>query len=132
MKQLVEAGGGRVGAESHDGQTIYYTRFYEPGIWSVPASGGKETQVIADMPQLGYWGFWGVTKDGLYLLNTEAKPMPGIEFYNFTTHRLSPVLTLAKKPWVLQSSLGATADGKTIYYTAYDQQSVIKMMEIAR
>jgi hypothetical protein len=88
--------------------------------------------VIADTPQFGYWGFWGATKAGLYLLNTDAEPTPRIEFYNFATHRLSPVFTLAKKPWPLQSSLSATADGKTIYYTVYDQQSVIKMMEIPR
>ena len=118
--------------ESYDGQTVYYTRFYEGGIWSVPASGGKETQVIADTPQLGYWGSWGITNAGLYLLNNDAAPMPRIEFYNFKTRRLSPVLAIAKKPWLLQSSLSATADGKTIYYTVYDQQSVIKMMEIPR
>ena len=32
----------------------------------------------------------------------------------------------------LQPSLSATMDGRTIYYTQYDRQSVIKMMEFAR
>ena len=118
--------------ESFDGQTVYYTRFYEAGIWRVPASGGIESLVVADSPQIGYWGFWGITRAGLYLLNSDAEPMPRIEFYNFSTNRLTPVFTLAKKPWPLQSSLSATADGTTIYYTVYDQQSVIKMMEIPR
>ena len=90
--------------ESFDGQTVYYTRFYEAGIWRVPASGGTETLVIADTPQLGYWGSWGIINAGLYLLNNDAAPMPRIEFYNFATQRLSPVFTLAKKPWPLQSS----------------------------
>ena len=48
--------------ESYDGRTIYYSRFYQAGIWSVPASGGTESLVIADKPQVGYWGYWGVTR----------------------------------------------------------------------
>lgn len=118
--------------ESYDGHTIYFSKFYQAGIWSIPASGGEESLVIADKPQFGYWGYWGITKAGLYVLNTEAKLGPRIEFYDFATRRISPVLTLAKRPWPLQSSLSATADGKTIYYTLYDQQSVIKMMEVSR
>ena len=118
--------------ESYDGHKIYFSKFYQAGIWVIPASGGKESLVVADKPQIGYWGYWGITKAGLYILNTDAKPGPRIEFYDFMTGRISPVLTLAKKPWPLQSSLSATADGKTIYYTLYDQQSVIKMMEISR
>ncbi|HVA00539.1 MAG TPA: winged helix-turn-helix domain-containing protein [Terriglobia bacterium] len=123
--------GGYDSFESYDGKTVYFTRFDQPGIWSIPANGGTESVVIADKPQLGYWGFWGITRAGLYLLNTEAPPWPRIEFYSFTTRRTSPVFTLAKKPRPLQSSLSATADGRTIYYTLYDQQSVIKMMEIS-
>lgn len=129
--QLTENGGFDP-FESYDGHTIYFSKFYQAGIWSIPASGGKESLVIADKPQFGYWGYWGITRAGLYILNTEAKPAPRIEFYDFATRRISPVLTLAKKPWPLQSSLSATADGKTIYYTLYDQQSVIKMMEVSR
>lgn len=118
--------------EAYDGRTVYYSRFYQAGIWSVPASGGTESLIIADAPELGYWGYWGVTSVGLYVLNAEAEPGPRIEFYSLATRRTSPVLTLGKKSWLHQSSLSATADGKTIYYTLYDQQSVIKMIDISR
>ena len=124
--------GGFDSFESYDGQSVYFSKFDEAGIWSIPASGGTESLVIADKPQVQYWGYWAVTRSGLYLLNTGWETGPRIEFYDFATRHISPVFTLGKKPWFLQSSLSATADGKTIYYTLYGQQSVIRMMEISR
>ena len=124
--------GGFDSFESYDGQTVYFSKFDQAGIWSIPASGGTESLVIADKPQVRYWGYWALTRNGLYLLNTEWGTGPRIEFYDFATRHISPVFTLGKKPWFLQSSLSATEDGKTIYYTLYDQQSVIRMMETSR
>jgi Tol biopolymer transport system component/DNA-binding winged helix-turn-helix (wHTH) protein len=116
--------------ESYDGRTIYFSKFDQAGIWSLPQSGGTESLVVADKPQVGYWGHWAVTKAGLYLLDTEVDPKPRIEFYNFATRRISTVLSFEKRPARLQPSLSATADGKTVYYTQGDWQSVIKMMDI--
>ena len=62
----------------------------------------------------------------------EAEPRASIEFYRFATGHLSHVLTLEKKAARLQPSLSATVDGKTVYYTQYDRQSVIKLEEFAR
>jgi hypothetical protein len=86
---------------------------------------------VADKPQVGYWGHWAVTQDGLYLLNTDAEPRPGIEFYHFATRRITPILTLEMQPARQQPALSATMDGRTIYYTQYDRQSVINLMEFA-
>jgi hypothetical protein len=116
--------------ESQDGRTIFFSRYDQAGIWSIPPNGGAESLVVADKPQVGYWGHWAITKSGLYLLNTDAEPGPRIEFYDFATRRTSPVLTLDKRPARLFPSLSATADGKTVFYTQYDYQSAIKMMEI--
>ena len=115
--------------ESCDGHTVFFTKIAWPGIWSIPSGGGVESQVIADKPQSGYWGHWAVTRTGLYLLNAEAAPRPTIEFFNFATHRTSPVLTLDKQPLRWFPSLSATEDGRTIYYTQWDRQSVIRMIE---
>lgn len=116
--------------ESYDGRTIYFSKLDQAGIWSIPADGGTESLVVVDKPQVGYWGYWAITKAGLYLLNADADPRPRIEFYNFATRRTSPVHTLEKRPRRMQPSLSATADGRTVYYTQFDRQSVIKMMEI--
>lgn len=126
------AHGGFSAFESFDGRTIYFSKFDQGGIWSMPASGGAESMLLRDKPQVGYWGHWAVSDTGLYVLDTEAEPRASIEFYRFATTRLSHVLTLEKKAARLQPSLSATADGKTIYYTQYDRQSVIKLEEFAR
>lgn len=124
--------GGFDAFESYDRHTIYFSRFGQAGIWSMPADGGAESLVISDKPQVGYWGHWAVTQDGLYLLNMDAERGPAIEFYRFATHRITPVFTLEMQAARQQPSLSATRDGKTIYYTQYDRQSVIKLMEFAR
>jgi Tol biopolymer transport system component/DNA-binding winged helix-turn-helix (wHTH) protein len=118
--------------ESYDGQSIYFSRFDHAGIWSMPAKGGTESLVVADKPQVGYWGHWAVTQDGLYLLNMDAEPRPSIEFYRFATGRITPVFTLEMQPARQQPALSADTDGRTLYYTQYDRQSVIKLMEFAR
>ncbi|HTF67610.1 MAG TPA: hypothetical protein VK638_33520, partial [Edaphobacter sp.] len=127
-RQLTEHGGFDP-FESYDGRTIYYSRFDEPGIWSMPASGGSESLVVTGKPQVSYWGHWAVTEDGLYLLDAEAEPRPMIEFYSFATRRITPVLSLEKKPSASQPSLSASRDGRTVFYTQFDPQSVIKMVE---
>jgi Tol biopolymer transport system component/DNA-binding winged helix-turn-helix (wHTH) protein len=123
--------GGFDAFESYDGQTVYFSKWDQGGIWSLPTSGGTESLVVADKPQVGFWGHWAVTRMGLYLLNTEADPRPRIEFYSFATHRISPVFTLEKRPQNLEPAMSATAEGRTIYYTQFDKQAVIKMMEIS-
>jgi len=122
--------GGFDSFESYDGQTVYFSKYYQAGIWSLPTNGGTESLVVAGKPQVGYWGHWAITKTGLYLLNVDAEPRPSIEFYNFASRHISHVLTFDKQPDILEPSLSATADGKTVYYAQGDQQSVIKMMEI--
>jgi hypothetical protein len=68
----------------------------------------------------------------LYFLDADAEPSPAIEFSDFATGRVSTVFSFKEHPAQLQPSLSATADGKTIYFSQYDRQSVIKMMQFAR
>jgi Tol biopolymer transport system component/DNA-binding winged helix-turn-helix (wHTH) protein len=126
--QLTEHGGFDP-FESYDGRTIYYSKYDEPGIFSMPASGGSESIVVTGKPQVSYWGHWAVTESGLYLLDADAEPRPTIEFYSFATRRITPVLSLEKSPSSWQPSLSASRDGRTVFYTQFDPQSVIKMVE---
>lgn len=50
-----------------------------------------------------------------------------VPFRRMHAGKISPVLTLDGRPARLKHSLSANADGKTIYFTQYDRQSVIKM-----
>jgi dipeptidyl aminopeptidase/acylaminoacyl peptidase len=125
-------GGGFSPLESADGAKIYYTKFQQGGIWSVPASGGAESLVVPDLPQLGYWGYWTVTHDGLYLLDADAEPRPTIKFYSFATHRLSPVLSLEQYPSHWAPNLSASRDGRSIVYGEWSGMTVIQMAENLR
>ena len=127
-RQLTEHGGFDP-FESYDGRTIYYSKFHEAGIWSMPASGGSESLVVTGKPQVSYWGHWAVTESGLYLLDADAEPRPTIEFYSFATRRITRVLSLEQKPSDWQPSLSASRDGRTVFYTQTDPQSAIKMVE---
>jgi hypothetical protein len=70
-----------------------------------------------------------VTESGLYLLDADAEPRPMIEFYSFATRRITPVLSLEKSPSPWQPSVSASRDGRTVFYTQSDPQSVIRMVE---
>jgi Tol biopolymer transport system component len=127
-RQLTEHGGFDP-LESYDGRTIYYSKFDQAGIWSIPASGGSESAVVTGKPQVSYWGDWAVTESGLYLLDADAEPRPAIEFYSFSTRHMTAVLSLEKKSSRWQPSLSASRDGRRIFYTQTDPQSAIKMVE---
>jgi dipeptidyl aminopeptidase/acylaminoacyl peptidase len=122
-------GGGFSPLESADGAKIYYTKFQQGGIWSVPANGGEESLVVPDMPQLGFWGYWTVANDGLYLLDADAEPRPTIEFYSFATRRLRPVLSLEQYPRPWAPNLSASRDGRSLFYGQYSSITVIQMAE---
>ncbi len=121
--------GGVTPLESYDGRTIYYTRWHEPGIWSVPVNGGNENLVIAGKPQTGWWGSWAVTDTGLYLMDADAQPRSTLDFYNFSTHKLAPVLRLEKAPCSNRPAVSASRDSRDIFVSECDYQSVVKMME---
>jgi hypothetical protein len=121
-----------LGKSGYHGRAVYYSRFDHAGIWSTSFDHGTESLIIEGKPQVGFWGYWTVTRAGIYFLDSEADPRPTIRFYNFATRLTSPVLTLEKRPARLQPSLSATADGKTVYYAQYDRQSVLKMIEFSR
>jgi Tol biopolymer transport system component/DNA-binding winged helix-turn-helix (wHTH) protein len=123
--------GGFNAFESFDGRTLYFSKFDEAGIWSMPSQGGEESIVVEGKPQTLYWGQWALTRAGIYYMNVEAEPRARIDFYDFATRRAHPVLALDKLPIWAAPSLSATADGTTIYYAQHDFQSVAKMMEFA-
>ena len=116
--------------ESYDGKTVYYTKYRDPGLWSVPSSGGKESVVLADQPKFGYWGAWALTEDGIYYLDAEADPRPTIMFYRFSNRSVSRVLTPEEYTYRWEGTLSAARDGRALYYTQGDEQTIIKMIEL--
>jgi Tol biopolymer transport system component/DNA-binding winged helix-turn-helix (wHTH) protein len=113
--------GGYGGFESLDGRFLYYTKGATvPGIWRIPTTGGEETEVI-DSLAAGYWGYWVVVENGIYYLDTTAKP--GIVFFDFTTHRATRVFDLESRPAREAPGIAVSPDGGTILYTQLDALS---------
>lgn len=128
VERQITHGGGFAAFESHDGKTIYYSKFEGGGIWTVPTNGGTEERII-DALHVGYWGHFAVIDSGIYILDSDAKQGPTILFYDFKSRRATPVLTLPENPLPWTASLAASPDGLTLFFVQYKLTSSITLME---
>lgn len=113
--------GGFAAFESTDGKFLYYAKGLTiPGLWRVPTSGGDEVEVIGSL-EAGYWGYWAIADNGIYYVDTTAKP--GIALFNTTTHRTTRVFDLENHPAREAPGLAISPDKQTILYTQLDAQN---------
>jgi Tol biopolymer transport system component len=107
--------------ESPDGKFLYYAKGpTASGLWRIPARGGEETEVISAL-EAGYWGYWAVVNDGIFYLNTVAKPR--VDFFNLTNHRTTRVFDLENRPAREAPGLTVSPDDGVILYTQLDALS---------
>ena len=110
--------GGFAAFESPDGRFLYYAKgLTVPGLWRVPIDRGEEVEVIGSL-EAGYWGYWVVVENGIYYLDTTAKP--GIAFFDIATHRITRMFDLKNRPARQNPALAISPDKKTILYTQLD------------
>ena len=110
--------GGFAAFESPDGRFLYYAKGLTiPGLWRVPAAGGKEEEIVGSL-EPGYWGYWAVVDNGLYYLDTKSTPK--VVFFDLTTRRATPVFDLENPPAREAPGLAVSSDRKTILYTQLD------------
>jgi Tol biopolymer transport system component len=113
--------GGFAAFESPDGRFLYYAKGLNvPGLWRIPTNGGEEVELISSL-EAGYWGYWAVVENGIYYLDTTAKP--GIVFFDIATHRITRVFDLENRPARQNPGLAVSPDRKTILYTQLDASS---------
>ena len=106
----VTSKGGFAAFESADGQSVYYSRFDEPGIFTVPVGGGEEALVLSTLPP-GYWGYWAVAEKGLYLVDPGAEPEPALEFFEFEKRKVVWQTPLRKELGKWTAGLAISPDG---------------------
>ena len=125
--------GGFDNEESSDGQYLYYAKGRGmPGIWRVPAAGGEE-QLVFDQHRAGTWRYWAVAPQGIYFVTAETPERPLIEFFNFATNKIEPVVTLEKKIISRSSGLAISPNGRTLIWSQFDQEgSDIVLLETLR
>jgi Tol biopolymer transport system component/DNA-binding winged helix-turn-helix (wHTH) protein len=113
--------GGFEGFESMDGKLLYYAKGRSvPGIWQAPVTGGAETPVM-DHNKAGYWRFWTVTQKGIYFATANEPVRPVIEFFNFTTGKVTTIAALDKPLSPSEPGLTVAPNGRSILFAQMDQ-----------
>jgi Tol biopolymer transport system component/DNA-binding winged helix-turn-helix (wHTH) protein len=113
--------GGFEGFESLDGKYFYYSKGRAvPGIWQIPVGGGEET-LLLDHHQAGYWRLWAVTEKGIYFATASIASQPVIEFFNFATHKITPVATLDKPISRSDPGITISPDRRWLLFAQMDQ-----------
>jgi Tol biopolymer transport system component/DNA-binding winged helix-turn-helix (wHTH) protein len=125
-------GGGFAPFESEDGRYVYYARSRsESGLLRVPVEGGR-SEVVLDSPPAGYWAYWSLASDGIYLLEpgTSRSKGPGfdfaidfisplagatVRFYSFDTQSVSDLAVVDDLRLSFLPGLALASDGKSLF-----------------
>jgi Tol biopolymer transport system component/DNA-binding winged helix-turn-helix (wHTH) protein len=83
--------GGVYGVESVDGRFLYYAKLEAPGVWRRSLNGGEETRILDKSGSI-LWYDWALARNGIYYLDTAAKPKEAIEFLDFESGKTTPVV----------------------------------------
>jgi Tol biopolymer transport system component/DNA-binding winged helix-turn-helix (wHTH) protein len=113
--------GGFAAFESTDGRFLYYAKgMTVSGLWRIPTNGGEEVEIIRSL-EAGHWGYWAVVENGIYYLDTTAKP--GIVFLDVNTSHTTRVFDLENRPATQAPGLAVSSTNGTILYTQLDALS---------
>jgi Tol biopolymer transport system component len=119
-------GGGFAAFESPDGRDIYFTRYATPGLWSVPAKGGRVRSVL-DRPPC--WGYWTLAKKGVYVLDPDGPRGPRIALHRWGAERLDHVADVPAAPACGESGLALSPDERTLLYVGTARTSDVVMLD---
>jgi Tol biopolymer transport system component len=122
----VTRAGGAVAFESPDGQSLYYTKAYggggPPGLWRRPIAGGPEERVLENV----FLDQWDICERGIYYFNYANDPDLTIDFYDFSTGRVS-LLAQVEIPFVW--GFTCSRDCAWVLYASMEVQSDIMVVD---
>lgn len=101
-------GDGMAAQESADGQTLFFTRGDEAGLWKLDLTRGQEEKTAAD-PPAGYWGYLQSTTAGVLTLSKGMGRPAELVLVNTRTGEVHPFAALKQQPPRFQG-LSATPD----------------------
>ena len=116
------------GMVAPDGKTLYYSKlqwrngsYGSAQIWRVPLPGGEETQVLSVAVHARYWT---LTERGIYFIRSDSSSSPAIEFFSFSTGRVTQVVVLEKPPvGGANPGLSISPDGRWILCALVQQDT---------
>ena len=74
-----------------------------------------------DINNAGYWRFWAVTQKGIYFATANEPTRPIIEFFNFTTRKVTTIATLDRLLSPSDPGLTVAPNGRSILFAQMDQ-----------
>jgi Tol biopolymer transport system component/DNA-binding winged helix-turn-helix (wHTH) protein len=121
--------GGHDALESPDGRWLYYAKGRGlPAVWRMPVTGGAETLVYQFSQPGGR--LWTVMNEGLYFAGAAPSDRPTINFFNFSTGRVTPVMALEKGLSLGGPGLSVSPDGRWLLFSQVDRRgSDIMLLE---
>jgi Tol biopolymer transport system component len=106
------------GLESPDGQHVFFSR-PTPGIWEAPSNGGA-ARLIPELAGVVDSRHCFVNRTGIYFLAHELPPWE-IRYFDFATHRVSPVARISRTLEFYTRSLSVSPDGRWMLHAQVDQ-----------
>jgi Tol biopolymer transport system component len=112
-----------------DDQSLYYTKYGQPGLWVREKEGGEERLLTADLAARD-WGNWALNDAGLYYLDRRPDASPFLMHLDPATGEVREVLQ-ATAGWVPdQRGLAVAPDGSWILF-AQTERTVTDITEAA-
>jgi Tol biopolymer transport system component/DNA-binding winged helix-turn-helix (wHTH) protein len=121
----VTKNGGVYGIESEDGQSLYYSKLEQPGIWKMPLNGGQET-IVLEQPEGHHWYSWTLAPGGIYFLNLSYVPNGRIEFFDFASGQIRPIFAFDRPE--VHGGLALSPDGTSLIYTQHESEDSYIML----
>ena len=86
---------GYMAYESADGQFVYYAKGRDvKGIWRISVNSGDEVAVLDSVE--GAAANWAVMPDGIYYIEPNTKKGAAIQFFSFSSRRITEVVSFGK------------------------------------
>ncbi|HLM59870.1 MAG TPA: hypothetical protein VK308_03600, partial [Pyrinomonadaceae bacterium] len=124
--------GGRESYAAPDGKSLYYSKG-DGGLWRISLENGGGEQPIAALAEAAAWRYWTLSGNGIYFVRRSNYPPFKLMFYDIATDAAKEAATIEAAPIWVYPGLGASPDGKVIYFAQADQNaSSIAIAEIGK
>lgn len=120
--------GGYAGHVSSDGETLYFVKRHQRGLWRQSVTGGPATRVLDDIPWYD-WGLWVLTTDAIYYVDRTPFPHTFIR-YHLATGATDTLGTATAAIPGNKAGLTLAPDGSSLVYVQADRdESDIYLIE---